>query len=177
MAIDKIQSESINLADTFAFTGTVTGAGGTNTPFFQGRLNADQNVSSGSGTLAQFTADLDTASGWDRSNYKWVVPSGQAGKYYIGMAVNGSSSSNNSVSWCNIQIWKNSGAILWSDGKTTSGNSGDTHVLPNFVSGVFSLAVGDEVKFYATVYVTGGTPKFLGGSASPTVGTIFKIIE
>jgi hypothetical protein len=28
MAIDKIQSESINLADTFAFTGTVTGAGG-----------------------------------------------------------------------------------------------------------------------------------------------------
>ena len=28
MAIDKIQSESINLADTFTFTGTVTGAGG-----------------------------------------------------------------------------------------------------------------------------------------------------
>ena len=27
MAISKIQSESINLADTFAFTGTVTGAG------------------------------------------------------------------------------------------------------------------------------------------------------
>mgnify|MGYP003111851528 CR=1 FL=1 len=27
MAIDKIQAESINLADTFAFTGTVTGAG------------------------------------------------------------------------------------------------------------------------------------------------------
>ena len=29
MAIDKIQSESINLADNFAFTGTVTGAGDT----------------------------------------------------------------------------------------------------------------------------------------------------
>lgn len=28
MAIDKIQAEGINLADTFAFTGTVTGAGG-----------------------------------------------------------------------------------------------------------------------------------------------------
>ena len=27
MAIDKIQAEGINLADTFAFTGTVTGAG------------------------------------------------------------------------------------------------------------------------------------------------------
>ena len=27
MAITKIQSESMNLADTYAFTGTVTGAG------------------------------------------------------------------------------------------------------------------------------------------------------
>ena len=33
MAIDKIQSESINLADNFAFTGTVTGAGETLTEF------------------------------------------------------------------------------------------------------------------------------------------------
>ena len=34
MAITKIQSESLNLADTYAFTGTVTGAGGVNTPAF-----------------------------------------------------------------------------------------------------------------------------------------------
>ena len=35
MAITKIQSESLNLADTYAFTGTVTGAGGDNTPSFK----------------------------------------------------------------------------------------------------------------------------------------------
>jgi hypothetical protein len=29
MALSRIQSESMNLADDFAFTGTVTGAGGT----------------------------------------------------------------------------------------------------------------------------------------------------
>ena len=40
MAIDKIQSESINLADTFAFTGTVTGAGGVNTPIVYVLANA-----------------------------------------------------------------------------------------------------------------------------------------
>ena len=34
MAITKIQSESLNLADTYDFTGTVTGAGGVNTPSF-----------------------------------------------------------------------------------------------------------------------------------------------
>ena len=33
MAIDKIQSESINLADNFAFTGTVSGAGESNVPY------------------------------------------------------------------------------------------------------------------------------------------------
>jgi len=40
MAIDKIQSESINLADNFAFTGTVSGAGGI-TEADQWRLTAD----------------------------------------------------------------------------------------------------------------------------------------
>ena len=34
MAITKLQAEALNLADTYAFTGTVTGAGGDNTPFF-----------------------------------------------------------------------------------------------------------------------------------------------
>ena len=34
MAIDKIQSESINLADNFAFTGTVTGAAANTTSAF-----------------------------------------------------------------------------------------------------------------------------------------------
>ena len=48
MAIDKIQSESINLADTFAFTGTVTGAGGVNTPAFKA-------VNTGAVTIAHDT--------------------------------------------------------------------------------------------------------------------------
>ena len=42
MAIDKIQSESINLADNFAFTGTVSGAGGI-TVADQWRVTADFN--------------------------------------------------------------------------------------------------------------------------------------
>jgi len=37
MAITKIQSESLNLSDTYDFTGTVTGAGGVNTPAFEAK--------------------------------------------------------------------------------------------------------------------------------------------
>ena len=42
MAITKIQSESLNLADTYDFTGTVTGAGGVNTPAFFAELGSTQ---------------------------------------------------------------------------------------------------------------------------------------
>jgi len=54
MAIDKIQSESINLADNFAFTGTVSGAGGNNKPAFLAYANADQG-SIGSNTYTKLT--------------------------------------------------------------------------------------------------------------------------
>lgn len=46
MALSKIQSESMNLADTYAFTGTITGAGG----YTQGT-----KVSPTSGTTVDFT--------------------------------------------------------------------------------------------------------------------------
>ena len=44
MAITKIQSESLNLADTYAFTGTVTGAGESNKPYFLATLSGDQTI-------------------------------------------------------------------------------------------------------------------------------------
>ena len=43
MAITKLQAEALNLADTYAFTGTVTGAGGVNTPAFQAYASSDQS--------------------------------------------------------------------------------------------------------------------------------------
>ena len=52
MAITKIQSESMNLADTYAFTGTVTGAGGVNTPAFRAYQGSGQNISNNAATKA-----------------------------------------------------------------------------------------------------------------------------
>ena len=60
MAIDKIQSESINLADNFAFTGTVTGAGGiTEADFF--RTNAAQSISASTSTVI--------SGNWERDDF------------------------------------------------------------------------------------------------------------
>ena len=50
MAIDKIQSESINLADNFAFTGTVSGAGGlTNAAYWY--CTGNQTISAATATV------------------------------------------------------------------------------------------------------------------------------
>jgi len=54
MAIDKIQSESINLADNFAFTGTVTGTPGI-TQADQWRMSANR----GNGVNSDITANLE----------------------------------------------------------------------------------------------------------------------
>ena len=72
MAIDKIQSESINLADNFAFTGTVTGAGGI-TMAQQWRLSSN------------FTSNNNdqTVTGWEAAD--------QAGSVAIGSAMTESS--------------------------------------------------------------------------------------
>ena len=83
MAIDKIQSESINLTDDFAFTGTVTGAGEANKPAFAATASADQSVASGVETKVVFNSEIfDTDNCYDPStNYRFTP--NKAGKYFL----------------------------------------------------------------------------------------------
>ena len=81
MAITKIQSESLNLADTYDFTGTVTGAGGVNTPAFAAKISSTQTVSNATETkLAMATEVFDTNGNYDHStNYRFTPTT--SGKY------------------------------------------------------------------------------------------------
>ena len=87
MAITKIQSESLNLADTYAFTGTVTGAGGVMTPAFKASIGAIQTIANSTDTLVNYDSldgsggEFDTDSDYDTTN-KRFVPS-VAGKYFL----------------------------------------------------------------------------------------------
>ena len=58
MAITKIQSESLNLSDTYDFTGTVTGAGGNMTPVFSARRSADTSISDATNTKVTFDTEI-----------------------------------------------------------------------------------------------------------------------
>nr|BAR18064.1 filamentous hemagglutinin-like protein [uncultured Mediterranean phage uvMED] len=85
MAIDKIQSESINLADNFAFTGTVSGAGGiTEADMF--RLTADI----AQGTNAVISSNLERVDdssfskiGTGMSESSGVFTFGATGLYHL----------------------------------------------------------------------------------------------
>ena len=65
----------------------VSGIGGDNTPAFGATMSTDQNnLSDGTFTLAAFDTevwDTDGAYTNTSSNYKFTVPSGEAGKYFI----------------------------------------------------------------------------------------------
>ena len=100
MAIDKIQSESINLADTFAFTGTVTGAGGV-TQADTWRMNDTYSVSGGTDTLINQYWERSDNTGYGRIGTGMTESSGiftfpETGIYYIdhGFRTNASGSSN-----------------------------------------------------------------------------------
>ena len=110
MAITKIQSESLNLADTYAFTGTVTGAGESNTPAFFATLGSEQSISDQTTTKANINTEvLDTDNAYDHStNYRFTPQT--AGKYYF-YALNrmrsaGDPKSSKIIS-CGLNFYKN----------------------------------------------------------------------
>ena len=70
-----------------------------NTPSFFATASADQtSLSSGSFTKIQYNTELfDSSSAYDTSNYKFVVPSGGAGKYFLSAGFNSNGSTTTKV--------------------------------------------------------------------------------
>ena len=181
MAIDKIQSESINLADNFAFTGTVTGAGGVNTPAFEAYLSSTQSASDNSWTKIQINTEVfDTASAYDNSsNYRFTVPSGQAGKYFVyGMAQLYGTYDANDIS--RLAIYKNGSRVI---GMSSDNRHDGTRVVPASVHTVMDLSASDYLELYALIDVSSASPEIVGASDSTDGGNYgtrfgaYKIIE
>jgi len=82
MAITKIQSESLNLADDFAFTGTITGAGGNMKPMFSARRTGTFTLNNATSHTMTYTAEeYDTDNAFDPSTGIFTVP--ETGKYFF----------------------------------------------------------------------------------------------
>ena len=169
MAIDKIQSESINLADNFAFTGTVSGAGGTNAPFFKVYMSGNQAVSNTTSTTVAFnTKSFDTANSFNTSTYKYAIPAGFTGKWLFTFMIR---KENFQASRALAVLLRDSGTQLQDiecGGYTEYGGASGSAVL--------HLNEGQTV--YVNFYHNGGSSKVVrGGGEQETTFSGFKLID
>jgi hypothetical protein len=147
--------------DTTNIIGTLNkdGVAVANTPLFDVNLSADQTASDNTATKIQFdTENLDPDNVYDNStNYRFTVPSGQAGKYLIyGFCTFGSDtgSGNNGG---RIFIYKN-GSQIASAGNTNH-NANNPEKEQQSFSIVLDLAVSDYIELYLKCNVTTGSAK------------------
>ena len=141
MALSKIQSESINLADNFAFTGTVTGAGERNVPAFQAYMSARQTVSNATDTKINFnTETFDSNGNYDTSTYRFTPT--VAGKYFIYASLASATATN----WDDnsLNIFKN-GSLLSS---TTSFQTYNSAINTTFIDVANGSSDYYEIYYY-----------------------------
>ena len=63
--------------------------GGTNTPYFFASITSNQTLTHDTRTKINYDrADVDSASGYDTTNKRYTIPSGQGGYWHIGFGVN-----------------------------------------------------------------------------------------
>ena len=181
MAIDKIQSESINLADNFAFTGTVTGAGGVNTPAFSARLSS--NLSMASATTVYdvvFNTELfDVGSCYNASNGIFTVPSGEGGKYCISTNCtfhDGNGNVSDFLIYMHSTIGGSAAQETVARAESTSNGTLFTKRELNYTT-VLTLSAGDAIKIQVYQQTNNASAITLRGSARGTVFSAFKLIE
>jgi hypothetical protein len=175
MALSKIQSESINLADNFAFTGTVTGAGGANTPAFEASVSSTQSLTNDTNTKAQCATEVfDTDSCYDNStNYRFTPTT--AGKYFVYGAVRGGP--NSGLSACEkvtVNIYKNGSKYDGKDQRIDFRNNNGSAATTFIGTTIIMNGSSDYLELYGNVDVSSGTAIFYQGS---TYFGAYKIIE
>ena len=164
MAITKIQSESLNLSDTYDFTGTVTGAGGVNTPAFSAYSTVDRSINNTTATLVAANGEnFDTDSAYNNATYKFTP--GVAGKYFLYFRYFYTGTFSSTIRG---SIYKNGSEVAHNDFTHIQSDNG----------GVISTIVTSDTDDYFQAYTyqnSGSTRSIVGGSTLNEFGG-YKII-
>jgi hypothetical protein len=162
-------------ADEFLQTngsGTLTwaSAGGTNAPNFSAYMGSNQSVSNNTNTkLLYNTEEFDSGGCYDASNSKFVVPSGEGGKYFF--TVQFEIDTIDSGERVELKFFKNGSEDTRARQFTVSGHDGREHFIENTV--MLNLSASDYIEIYSQHNV-GQTRTYY---ASHTRFSGFKLIE
>ena len=139
-----IHDDSANALRKMTKANFVSGVGGTNTPAFSVFLTSGQTLTTNTWTKLNLNSEqYDTDSAFDTSNYRFTVPSGEAGKYLFQFAAGTETLSSSTQAA--LQIYKNGSAQNSSFVRSYPNNA--TGGYPNKAM-VFDLSVGDYIELY-----------------------------
>lgn len=114
IALAKLSATGIPSASNFLRgDNSWVAAGGANTPAFEATRSTSQTISHNTSTKIQFNNEIfDTNSAYDpTTNYRFTVPSGQGGKYFIYSFV-GLEGTNTREYAISLSIFKNGSAVF-----------------------------------------------------------------
>ena len=151
IADDAVDNTKLDLADNYAFSGTVTGvgitAGQASDPSFHVYNPQNGSVATSTSVVVSHNTELfDSSSAYDTSTYRFTP---QVGGYYYFYASVRFQSSTNAFDRINVAIRKNGTEMI-------SGRNDNTDYSTTHVSGIV-LANGSSDYFDMTAYHTRGS--------------------
>tara|TARA_B100000745_G_scaffold299641_1_gene250938 strand:- start:857 stop:1492 length:636 start_codon:yes stop_codon:yes gene_type:complete len=157
---------------TIANSGTATGfSSGDNTPAFQAYLSANSTLADGVWTkIPCNTEDFDTDSAYDpTTNYRFTVPAGEGGKYYLYVSANilyGGGASNTGIDYT-LQIRVNAESDTTASFATSHKDTYSLNWTSDDLSGIRTLSAADYVEFWVYSNTAPGYNSALQGNATP----------
>ena len=135
-----ITATDMDLSGTYAFTGTVTGAGESNAPNFFVKQSGSQNIAFNTSTKLEFATELLDSDNAFASN-TFTVPSGEGGKYFI----------FGSLAWVTSNDFDHFSLNFKVNGSGLDGGSVNSNFNQNTVTKIYciTLSAGDTVDAYA----------------------------
>ena len=153
IANSKLANSSITL------NGSAVSLGGSatvdNTPMWVATMSADQTGGNNSMVKINYNTEvLDTDSAYDTSTYRFTVPSGKAGKYFISAMTNIHGSGSNGARSQTNSIYVNGGSIVRGQFFLTNSSGLFERDQDNIAhcTLLHDLSVGDYVEVYAKRY-------------------------
>ena len=158
---------------------TFASAGGTNTPAFEGYSTNGQTPADATETKIELDGEsFDTDSAFDTSTYRFTVPSGKGGKYYVYGNIAVDSQEDNGVIHAYIRIKKNGTTNLLESYYNFSANyPRDVAIL---VHGTVTLNAGDYIELYGYLNDSSNSGLDFKGASGTRLATLmgaYKIIE
>ena len=159
--------ETVDMAN-----GTITLNGSMKaTPAFQAYSSNGQTPSDASWTKVELDATLfDTDSAFNTSTYRFTVPSGMGGKYFLNAMIAIDSQENSGINYSSVKFYKNGGSSELAD-SYINWQSNPIRDFGQFLSGIFELAAGDYVELYGYLDDATGTGMDFKGASGTRIAT------